>query len=303
MPRLIVNADDFGLTEGVNRAIGEAHQFGIVTSATLMANARAFEHAVELARRHPRLSVGCHVVLADGVPVSKTDDVPTLVTQRGAFRNSFGDFALAAVRGRISGEEIEREATTQIEKLQNAGLTVSHVDTHKHLHALPQVLGPLLRAAGVCGVRAVRNPFAPVKPLAYAHLLQRPRLWKRYSQVKTLRAMEGRFRRAVEAAGMLTTDGSFGVLGTGALEKKLFAAIIGSVPEGTWEFVTHPGYNDLDLDQVRTRLRDTRPVEHAVLMCAEAREAVEARGIELISYRELLPAQIESESRGAAGQS
>jgi len=289
--RLIVNADDFGLTSGVNRAIVEAHQRGIVTSATLMANGRAFDQAAELARTVPHLSLGCHVVLVDGEPLLPAPQVPTLLAadgQQQRFRNSIGEVAAAALRGRIDPAQVEAESTAQMRKLQSAGLALSHFDTHKHAHMFPAILRPLLRAARACGVRALRNPFAPLKPLAFAHLLRRPRLWKRYSEVTALRRLLDRFRSAVQEEQMLTTDGTFGIVATGALDHKLFDAIVGSIPEGTWEFVCHPGYNDSELDAVRTRLRQSRAQELQVLTSEAAREALQRHGVELISWKQLL---------------
>ena len=290
MRRLIVNADDFGLTPGVNRAIVEAYERGIVTSTTLMASSSAFDEAVRLAASLPRLSVGCHVMLVDGVPLLDSTQVSSLVVQNhtGArFRNGFGGFAARALRGRVSAEQIMAEATAQIKKLQSEAIYVSHIDTHKHTHILFSVLKPLLRAAQACGVRAIRNPFPPLRPLGLAHLLRRPKLWKRYSGLKFLRRGAERFRREVEEAGMVTTDGTFGMVVTGALDERLFEAILGSIPPGTWEFVCHPGYNDRDLAGVRTRLRESRAQELQLLTSTAAREILEKGGVELISYREL----------------
>src|SRR5438045_2000038 len=284
--RLIINADDFGLTAGVNRAIAEAHSRGIVTSSTLMATGAAFDDAVALARQNPRLSVGCHVLLVDGSPASPAADLPTLVN-KNHFQNSLVRFVHAAVRGRLNAKEITAEVAAQIRKLRQAGVKVSHVDSHKHTHMFPAVLRPLLEAARQCGVRAVRNPFAPLKPLAWAHLARRPRLWTRYSEVRALRGFAAGFRRSVAEMDMLTTDGSFGVLVTGALDDKLFSSICGCIPEGTWEFVCHPGYNDAALSGVRTRLRASREAELKILTSPEARLILEQHGIELISYREL----------------
>ncbi len=288
MRRLIINADDFGLTAGVDRAIVEGHRNGVITSATLMANGRAFAGAVTEARSAPRLSVGCHVVLVDGEPVLPAREVSSLLGARpGRFRRSLTDFAFSALRGRLEPAQIEAETTAQIRKIQAAGLAVTHVDSHKHVHMFPPVLKPLLRAARARGVPAVRNPFAPLKPLASAHLLRRPRLWTRYSEVRVLRRYAAAFRRAVETEGMATPDGTFGIVVTGAMDLELFAAIVGSIPEGTWEFVCHPGYNDPELTATGSRLRDSRAKELQVLTSAEARGAIEAAGIELISYAEL----------------
>jgi hopanoid biosynthesis associated protein HpnK len=291
--RLIINADDFGLTSGINRAIVEAHQRGVVTAATLMANGRAFEEAAKLAPTVPQLSVGCHVVLVDGEPLLPAPQIPTLVAADGPrqhFRNSIAEVAAAALRGRIDPAQVEAEATAQMRKLQSSGLTLSHFDTHKHAHMFPAILRPLLRAARACGVRALRNPFAPMKPLAFAHLLRRPRLWKRYSEVTALRRLLDNFRSAVQEEQMLTTDGTFGIVATGALDGQLFEAIVGSIPEGTWEFVCHPGYNDAELDSVRTRLRQSRAQELRVLTSEAARQALQRHGVELISWKQLLAA-------------
>ena len=294
MRRLIINADDFGLTSGVNRAILEAHQRGIVTSATLMAAGRAFREAVQLAQQAPQLNVGCHIVLVDGEPVLPREQVPTLLAGDGRppFRSGIGELATAALRGRMDAAQVEAEAAAQLHKLQAAGLTISHFDTHKHAHMFPAILRPLLRAARACGVRALRNPFSPVKPLAFAHLLRRPRLWKRYSEVKALRRLLDNFRQAVQEEQMLTTDGTFGIVATGALDQKLFAAIVGSIPEGTWEFVCHPGYNDAELGTVRTRLRASREQELRVLTSDAARETLQRHGVELISWTQLLASSL-----------
>jgi chitin disaccharide deacetylase len=289
--RLIVNADDFGFTPGVNRAIIEAHTRGIVTSATLMANGRAFEDAVRLAKTFPRLSVGCHVVLIDGEPVLDAERLPSLTVagSGGArFRDGLKSFAARALAGRLNSDEIELEASAQIHKLQSAGLTLSHIDTHKHTHLFPQVLQPLLRAARACGVRAVRNPFGPRKPLRSSDLLARPSLWTRYGEVKILRLLASKFRNTAHQQGMETPDGTFGVVVTGALDEKLFRAIARIIPEGTWEFVCHPGYYDDDLKSAKTRLRQSRETELRVLTMPEARQLLSDQGIALISYRELV---------------
>jgi hopanoid biosynthesis associated protein HpnK len=283
---LIVNADDFGLTRGVNRAIVEAHCQGVVTSATVMAGGRAFDDAIRGAKSMPRLSVGCHVVLVDGWPVLGA--TPTLSQKPaldGRFYPSLSGFALRAVSGSIDSSEIEAEVTAQIQKVQAAGVAVSHLDSHKHTHIFPPVLRPLLRAARACGVPAVRNPFGPVH---FSMLAKRPSLWKRYGQVTLLSGFGRTFRGCVADAGMLTTDGTVGIVATGAMDDRLFGGIVDGLPEGTWELVCHPGYNDAELGNIRTRLRESRPIELALLTSPEVRGILASRGIQLISYRDLV---------------
>jgi predicted glycoside hydrolase/deacetylase ChbG (UPF0249 family) len=256
-----------------------------------MAAAAERSAAVRLASASPRLSVGCHVVLVDGKPVLDPTQVRTLVTRDGSgkigLHGRLGRFALRALAGRLDSRQIEAEATAQIRVLQETGIEVTHFDTHKHTHVFPPVLRPLLRAATACGIRAVRNPFGPRFPLSVRDLRERPHLWKRFVEVRLLSTFASKFRRTVAQFAMRTPDGSFGVVSTGALDLDLFRAIVDVIPDGTWEFVCHPGYNDADLGSVRTRLRESREKELQVLTSPEARQALDARGIQLISYREL----------------
>ena len=287
MKRLIINADDLGFTSGVNRAIVQAHTRGVVTSSTLMAHGAAFAEAVEFSKTVPRLSIGCHVVLIDGEPVLEPGRLPSL-TDAGRFRDGLKAFAARALTSRIDPAEIEAEASAQIHKIQSAGITLSHFDTHKHTHLFPQVLRPLLRAAAACGVKAVRNPFGPRFPLRSSRLLARPNLWTRYAEVKVLSRFAGKFREAVDREGFMTPDGTLGIEVTGTLDETLFRALAESMPEGTWEFVCHPGYNDADLQTAKTRLRESRETELRVLTLPAAREVLAKAGVELISYRDLI---------------
>jgi predicted glycoside hydrolase/deacetylase ChbG (UPF0249 family) len=279
----------------VNRAISEAYSQGIVTSTTLMANASAFEDAVKLTRGLPQLSVGCHVILVDGASILEASKVSSLIAGNSStgtqFRTSLSSFAGYALRGRLEDAEIEAEATAQIRKLQAHGIEVSHVDTHKHAHIFPAVCRPLLRAARRCGVRAVRNPFVPRTYLGWSVLRQRPRLWVRYLQVCGLQSLRKAFLRAVAEAGMVTTDGSLGIVATGSLDLELFQSIMARLPAGTWEFVCHPGYSDSDLDRLKTRLRESRGEELKLLTSSEARAAITNGGIQLSSYPELVGIQ------------
>lgn len=284
-----MNADDFGFTAGVNRAIVEAHTRGVVTSSTIMANGPAFAEAAELAKTVPRLSVGCHIVLIDGEPVLSAGEIPSLTVRTAAprFRDGLKTFAARAITGRMDASEISAETAAQIRKIQSTGVAVSHVDTHKHTHLFPQVLRPLLRAAADCGVRAVRNPFGPRRPLKSTQLLRRPALWTRYAEVRVLSRFAGKFREAVDREGFSTPDGTLGIEVTGTLDETLFQAIAQNIPEGTWEFVCHPGYNDADLQAAQTRLRASRETELHALTLPAARELLAQQGIQLISYRDL----------------
>lgn len=279
MRSLIVNADDFGLTGGVNRAIVELHQAGVLTSATLMARAAATDEAIAMAKANPALGLGCHVVLADGMPILPADQISSLVdAATGRLAPTLGAFLLRLLSGRIRSEEMQAEAAAQIASLQARGATLTHIDTHKHTHMFPAVLRPLLRAGKDAGIRAVRNPFEALWSLRAT--TQAPFL--RRAQVRALRQLEAAFRRIVAEEGFVTTDGALGVLATGTLDAAIVRTLLSRLPEGVWELVAHPGYLDGDLEREHTRLLASRERERLALL-----EVARADGIRLISFASL----------------
>lgn len=279
MGRIILSADDFGLTSGVNRAIIELHQAGVLTSATLMACAVATDEAIELARSTPSLGVGCHVVLVDGEPLRKARELPSLVDAgTGRFMPTPGKFFERLFTRRIHSSEIELEAGAQIGLLQSKGVALTHVDTHKHVHMFPAVLRPVLRAARTAGIRAVRNPFEPAWSLRATPNAP----WLRRTGLNLLRMFEPTFRHIVKEEGFTTTDGAIGVLATGTLDAATLTSLLDNLPAGKWELVTHPGYNDIDLAQVYTRLRASREIEVQALLTMER-----FRHLDLISFADL----------------
>jgi predicted glycoside hydrolase/deacetylase ChbG (UPF0249 family) len=232
-----------------------------------------------MARATPTLGVGCHVVLVDGDAVLPPAEVASLIDQKtGRFPASLAVFLTRLFTGRIRPAEIEAEAAAQIARLQDAGLRLTHIDTHKHTHMFPPVLRPVLRAARAAGIGAVRNPFEPewaVRATPRASLA-------RAGEVFVLRRFGPFFRRLIARERFLTTDGTIAVVGTGTLDSDAVRSLLGEMPEGTWGLVTHPGYNDADLDRVRTRLRASREIERQALTTLRDFPAVD-----LISFGDL----------------
>jgi predicted glycoside hydrolase/deacetylase ChbG (UPF0249 family) len=279
--RLIINADDFGLTEGVNRAVLELNTAQVVPSATLMATGRAFREAVHSAFVQTSLGVGCHVVLVDGRPELHPVELPTLAPE-GRLRSNLTSFMVDLFGGRIASREIEREAIAQIRRLQSAGITVTHLDTHKHTHMFPRVLGPLIRAARACNVPAIRNPFEPDWSL---RLTEKAPPTRRL-QVRTLRLFREQFLRAVRAARLRTTDGTLGVLATGTFDAAYVLRLLRNMPPGTWELVCHPGYVDGALRRAGTHLVATRDTERLALLHALESPPAGLPPIDLMHYGE-----------------
>jgi hopanoid biosynthesis associated protein HpnK len=274
--RLIVNADDFGLTSGINRAIVELHRAGVLTSTTLMANAGATGDAIHLAHSNPSLGIGCHIVLADGAPILPPSEVPTLVDKdTDCFPPKLTTFLRRLFTGQIRSAEIEAEASAQIARLQSRGLQLTHIDTHKHTHMFPAVLRPVLRAARAAGIHAIRNPFEPewaVHATPRASILRSAEVW-------ALRRFGPYFRRVLAEEEFCTTDGTIAVAATGVVNAGTVRSLLQRMPEGTWELVTHPGYNDADLEKVHTRLRASREIERVALSAIR-----EFSTIDLISF-------------------
>jgi hopanoid biosynthesis associated protein HpnK len=284
--RLIINADDFGLTRGVNRAIAEAHQHGVVTSATMMAGGADLDDALAIAGQLPRLSIGCHVDLIQLTPVLPPSQIKTLISGR-TFRPGFLTFGTAALLNRLSPSEITAEAEAQMAKLQSGGIELTHFDTHKHTHLFPQVLRPLLKAAKSQRLGAVRNPFEPDPLLSFSEVMLQPGLVARYGAVRAFQTMARKFRRIVREEGFVTTDGTVGITLTGFLDESKLHRLLRRIPDGTWELVTHPGYCDGALGPLSS-LTKSRETELALLTADRTRELFQQCGVQLISYRDLL---------------
>jgi chitin disaccharide deacetylase len=279
--RLIINADDFGLTVGVNRAILELNTANVLPSATLMATGAAFRDAVHSAFRQTTLGVGCHVVLVDGQSELHPSEIPSLAPE-GHLRSSLSSFMVDLFGGRIDSREMEREAVAQIRKVQSAGLTVTHIDTHKHAHMFPRVLGSIIRAARDCGVPAIRNPFEP----DWSIRLTNNAPSTRRLQVRTLRLFRERFLRVAHAAKLRTTDGTLGVLATGTFDADYVLRLLRNMPLGSWELVCHPGYVDSTLRRAGTRLIETREAERQALLTVLVDPPPHLPRIDLMHYGE-----------------
>ena len=287
-PRLIINADDFGLTRGINRAIRELHQAGVLTSTTLMATGPAFDDAVAVARESPTLGVGCHIVLTDGHPASPAHTISSLLGRDGnAFRPKLLDFVLALVRGGVREDEVEREALAQIERLQRAGIRITHLDSHKHTHLFPAVTRPLLRAAERAGIPAIRNPFEQNWSVS---LGRNNRL--RHLQVRLLHTLHKSFEHQMQIGNgcVKSTNGTIGISATGDLDARTLREILVALPEDSsavFELCCHPGYNDTDLDRVTTRLRGHRNIEREALLTEIPTRWLHPNAPRLIHYGDL----------------
>jgi len=289
MKNLIVNADDLGWTRGVNRGIGEAHQNGIVTSTSLLANGEAFKDGVETAQDLPRLGVGVHLNLSDGKPVAPVLNVKSLLNKAGEF--SLGPEALLfrLTAKSLELNEVETEWDAQIEKVRGTGIHPTHLDGHKHVQMLPGLFAIALRLAKKHGIEAVRvaHEASSLRAALTAAGDSSSVIVKQGVQARGLKLLARDARAMAERAGVATADFFCGIAQTGALTKSGVQQLLASLPEGTTELMCHPGYADTDLQKTATRLQQSRQTELKILTDTGIRKSVATLGIRLINYSEI----------------
>jgi hopanoid biosynthesis associated protein HpnK len=284
---LIVNADDLGWTAGVNRGIAQAHRNGIVTSASLLANGVAFAGGVQLARDNPRLSVGVHLNLSDGAPAAGREAAPSLLNEAGEFAGGPEGLLLKIAMRGLAADEVEREWDAQIRKVRDAGVAVTHLDGHKHVHMLPGLFEIALRLAKRHGIGAIRvsHEASSLRTALSAGAELRPStVLKQGVQARGLKLLARDAREKVERAGISTADYFCGIAQTGELTKEGVARLLRNLPEGTTELMCHPGYVDEELRATSTRLQGSREKEVEILTDPEIRNLVASQGIRLIDY-------------------
>ena len=282
MRRLVVNADDLGLTVGVNDGIFDAHDHGILTSASLFAGAPATSDAIRRARSRPSLGVGVHLSLVDGTPMLPPHRIPTLVEGDGRFRRSWKPFIVACLRGKVSLAEVELELTAQVERLQSAGFRLTHLDAHKHVHAYPPVFAIVARLAGRYGIPVVRVPYerwAPIRGDAATRGTRRLQTLLNAAMLPW--ALRG-YR--IAAAHDVRTPNFVGRIHTGVLNTAALAAIVRALPPGVTELMVHPGYADDELERTGTRLLESRQRELDLLCSLETRALLVGERVDLLRH-------------------
>jgi predicted glycoside hydrolase/deacetylase ChbG (UPF0249 family) len=232
-PLLVVNADDFGLTEGTNQAIIDAHRIGIVTSTSLLANGSAFEHAVDLARRTPTLGVGVHLTLTEGPALA--GEAARLFGRDGDLPLSNQPFVRALLAGRLPREAIRREFEAQVRRVIAAGLTPTHVDGHKYVHLLPGVAGIAVEVAQRFGITTMRVPHRLGDRPSRSRIVRMP-------GAVALAGMGTFARRSVCRAGLVMSDRLVGFVDTGHLTPAVIRRLVGQPSPGLTELLCHPAY-------------------------------------------------------------
>ncbi len=300
MKQLIVNADDFGLTRLVSQGILDAHDHGIVTSTSLLANGGAYEEAIAMARKAPRLSVGVHLNLTQGFPVSPPRALPTLVDARGQLYLTPGCLLLRLITRRVSRREIEFELRAQIAKVLRTGIKPTHLDGHKHLHVLPGISDIVVQLAQEFHIPSVRCPVAelPLTRLPHCFRDSRAGVLRQCLAGRLVGWFARRFRMKLTQAGLHYPAHFYGLSETGFLNEEKLEEILCGLPEDLSELMCHPGYSDPLLAKTGTRLLSQREIETHALISSRTRELAAREGIQLVSYRDIARAVPKGEITG-----
>lgn len=281
--RIIINADDFGMSPPVNEAVFNAATDGVLTSATIMANMPTFEEAVAIAKATPKLGVGIHLNLFRGRPLADPANVPTIITAQGRLLRSYGELYKRWFLGKLSLEDIELEWSTQIQRVIASGLTPTHLDSEKHAHIFFRPAWDIIiRLARRHAIKAIRA------------IDEAPQRWTKIRATSLKRRLiaaslshKGRvFRVLARAQGIMTADAFFGVARTGSLDAHILRTYIKQAPPGVVEVMSHPATttNATELIGEQSWVDAMRVDEYQALIDPQVRDALEQRGIELIHY-------------------
>jgi len=276
MSYLIINADDFGFSDSVNTAIIQAHTQGILTSTSLMVSGDAAENAISLAKKHPNLGVGLHLVLVCGKSVLPPEQIPHLVDSQGNFSNDPTQAGLHYQFNQNAQQELRLEIRAQLEKFRDSGLQLSHVDGHLHLHVHPVILNILAELAPEFNIKYIRLPSEELSKnlkIDQGNLLNKI-LWF---------MVFGQLRRYGEK--LLTThninfaDRVYGLLQTGNVNKNYLLGLIPQIKAELVEIYAHP-------DMENTHINPGGTIELAALLSQQVRESLTVNGFELINYNQ-----------------
>jgi len=282
-----VNADDLGWTEGVNRGIVEAHRRGLVTSTSLLANGRAFASALTVRRELPELGIGVHLNLSDGPPTAEAARVSGLLNSAGQLEGGPESLLLRIAGRKLRVAEVEREWDAQIAKVKEAGISPTHLDGHKHVHMLPGLFEVALRLAKKHGVGAIRiaHEESRLRDLLSSGGGGRNGVQlKQGVQARGLKLLARDARKMADRAGIASTDYFCGIAQTGVMNREGVERLLAGLPNGTTEFMCHPGYADEELRRTPTRLQESRATELEILTDVSIRKLVATKGIRLINY-------------------
>ncbi|CVK17779.1 ChbG/HpnK family deacetylase [Sporomusa sphaeroides] len=244
MKQLIVNADDFGLHETINLGIVEGYIKGCITSTSIMAGAPAFNHAAALAAVHPQLGIGVHLTLVGGLPAAEPGQVISLIDKDGLLCSSYPVFLQKFCLAGVRLEDVRREFTAQVKKVMAAGIAITHLDSHQHMHVVPGIIDVVIDIAKQFAIPALRIPAEP--SLFFGGF--RPTAGRLIGRLG-LSTLANLARPKVRRAGLAAPEHFYGMLAGGSMNEEILLNIIDNLPNGLSEIMVHPGLDNSVLHQ------------------------------------------------------
>jgi predicted glycoside hydrolase/deacetylase ChbG (UPF0249 family) len=284
---LIINADGFGFTPGVNRGIRESILQGVVTSTSCVVNFPSIEEIAELSEL-PHISIGIHFNLSVGKPLAPAIKIPTLLNGKGEFWRELLNKQL--MLGRIKKEHIVTELEAQVERLLGLGIRPSHWDGHQHKHLHPLFFVCAAQVAKKYGITHLRSHkrYILLEGPASTRFRRLTSYYATHPHRFLIHTASRFLTRIGEGYGFKTADRliSFGYLGRQRLsDKGTWRAILNSLPPGINEFYCHPAYPDETLRQYALYV-DERLQEKDILISEDIRDLIRKNNIKLLSFRD-----------------
>ncbi len=273
--KLIVNADDFGLTAGVNAGVAECCERGVLRSATIMANAPAFQDAVTTAKRCENLGVGIHFVLTRLKPLTDAAKIPELAGGNGELPSGPAELLKLVLTRKGVREEIRRELFAQAERVFDSGIIPTHFDSHKHVHLIPPVLETMIEIGRRWSIKWIRGPFESPAGLIFLFDVERSKrgqFLRQYAAALCTSPARMAFRSLMRGSGIRCPDYFHGISATGLMTPDFIRRFSEKVKPGINELMTHPGYVDDDLRALGTRLLGSRGKEKDIIASEELKE-------------------------------
>lgn len=276
--KLILTADDFGISSEVNAAVLEAHRRGALTAASLMVGGDAFEEAVQIARRTPSLAVGLHLVLVDGNPVLPAARLDQIVDETGRFADAPARLGLRYATHCLARRQMHAELEAQFERFASTGLPLTHVDGHQHMHLHPAACGRVVELASRFGAMGIRAPVGELRPCMK---LDRRHCLRKLAWATELSLLARRCRRLAVARNLRVADRVYGLMHTGTMSTRYVMGLLQETDRGSTEIYFHPTTGS------RTARLGANPQELAVLLDPALRRRVSSADIRLGTYRDL----------------
>lgn len=287
MIQLIINADDFGLSQSVNKGIIKAHCEGILSSTTIMANMPYFEEASNLAQQHTDLGVGVHLNIIRGTPLSDPMKIPTLTDNNRFFFNHISKFIFKLISGKFNPDDIRTEYHAQIERVIESGLRPTHLDSEKHHHLLPQIFPIVIEMAKYYHISKIRfiheRSFLGFKPANFVNF--------QYYKAVFLSLLSQWHQNRIIKERIITTDKFYGISITNKMTLDCIINFLKNIDNGTFEFMCHPGLPETVggtyVGHGKYFITRSRHLELKILLDEKLKEIIHQRQIKLVHYGEI----------------